>query len=95
MSIKSSPFDEVAGASKEASNLPYNMPAINKQAHQFYQTAYVQNPGQSWVDKATIEETNFEMAHADNVQPSLMFEELNQTQITFPADELDKQKKKM
>ena len=33
MSIKSSPFDEVPGMGKESSNMPYNMPAINKQAH--------------------------------------------------------------
>eukprot|EP00354_Favella_ehrenbergii_P012128 CAMPEP_0170459650 /NCGR_PEP_ID=MMETSP0123-20130129/6269_1 /TAXON_ID=182087 /ORGANISM="Favella ehrenbergii, Strain Fehren 1" /LENGTH=60 /DNA_ID=CAMNT_0010724309 /DNA_START=746 /DNA_END=928 /DNA_ORIENTATION=- len=60
MSIKSSPFDDVPGM-KEA-NLAYAMPAINKQAQQFYQTAYVQNPSNSWVDKKTIDETNFEMA---------------------------------
>ena len=42
------------------------------------------------MDKATIEETNLEMAQVENVQPSIMFEELNQTQMTFPADEIHK-----
>ena len=71
MSIKSSPFDDVPAAKNHMSH-------VNKQAQQFYQTAYVQNPGNKWVDKKMIEESAFDMPQqVDGVQPSIMFEELN------------------
>ena len=66
MSIKSSPIAQFEAAEKfanKAGNVQtFAMPAGGgKQATQFYQTAYVQNAGNSWVDKKTVEETSFEM----------------------------------
>ena len=61
MSIKSSPFDGVPCAAT------INMPQVPKQAQQFYQTAYVQNPKSSWVDKKTIEESALEMPPVEGV----------------------------
>ena len=67
------------------SSQKFAMPAGGgKQATQFYQTAYVQNPGSSWVDKKMVEETEFEMTQADGVEPSIMFDDLAKTQMTFP-----------
>ena len=89
MSIKSSPFDqfEAENAIKASGNQKLNMPAGGgKQATQFYQTAYVQNPNSSWVDKKTVDETSFEMTQIGGVEPSMMFDELNQTQMTFPPN---------
>ena len=89
MSIKSSPFDkfEAENASKATGAPKFSMPAGGgKQATQFYQTAYVQNPNSSWVDKKTVEETSFEMTQMGGVEPSMMFDELNQTQMTFPPN---------
>ena len=65
----------------------FSMPAGGgKQATQFYQTAYVQNANSPWVDKKTVDETSFEMTQVGGVEPSVMFDELNQTQMTFPPN---------
>ena len=73
------------------SSQKFAMPAGGgKQATQFYQTAYVQNPGSSWVDKKMLEETEFEMTQADGVEPSIMFDDLAKTQMTFPQNDNSK-----
>ena len=71
-----------------------------KQASQFYQTAYVQNPKSKWVDNQTVDEgqTSLEMTtQVDGVEPSVMFDELAQTQISLPAgaNKADKNKLKL
>lgn len=84
MSIKSSPIAQFEAAEKFANKAAaggvqsFGMPAGGgKQATQFYQTAYVQNAGSSWVDKKTVEETSFEMNQVSGVEPSMMFDEMN------------------
>ena len=52
----------------------------------------MQNPNSSWVDQKTVDETSFE----DGVEPSMMFDDLNQTQMTFPPNNAgNKQNKKL
>ena len=42
-----------------------------------------------------VEETEFEMTQADGVEPSIMFDELAKTQMTFPIDDNSKAAKNM
>ena len=83
MSVQSSPFEQ---AEMKANAQALSMPkGGGKQANQFYQTAYVQNPGSTWVDKKIVEETSYQIgSQMDGVEPSVMFDELNQTQMSFP-----------
>lgn len=84
MSIKSSPFDQFEEKTAGKDPKFVTPQGGGKQANQFYQTAYVQNPNKSWVDKKTVDETSFDVAQMEGVEPSVMFDELNQTQMTFP-----------
>ena len=79
MSVKTSPFDQFEAADNTKMSPKWAQAGGGKQATQFYQTAYVQNAGGSWVDKKTIDETSFEMTQMEGVEPSVMFDELNQT----------------
>lgn len=89
-----SPFDVLQQSERMKTQWPQG--GGKNAANQFYQTVHVANSGNPWVDKKIVEETSLDANQlAAGVEPSMMFDKLNQTKNSFPTVKAAKNAAKM